>query len=43
MYSFSGNKTVVGGVDDFHAYRKGRSDGAIPAGDLIGIIEGGVN
>lgn len=35
MYSFSGNKTVVNGVDDLYAYLKGRSDGAIPAGDLM--------
>ncbi|EGW21491.1 c-type cytochrome [Methylobacter tundripaludum] len=35
MYSFSGNKTVVDGVDDLYVYLKGRSDGAIPAGDLM--------
>ena len=34
MYSYSGNKTVVDGVDDLYTYLKGRSDGAIPAGDL---------
>ena len=34
MYSFSGNKMVVDGSDDLYAYLKGRSDGAIPAGDL---------
>lgn len=34
MYSFSGNKIVVNGIDDLYAYLKGRSDGAIPAGDL---------
>ncbi|MFZ2170632.1 MAG: c-type cytochrome [Methylococcaceae bacterium] len=34
MVSFSGNKTVVDGIDDLYAYLKGRSDGAIPAGDL---------
>ena len=34
MYSFSGNKIVVDGIDDLYAYLKGRSDGAIPAGDL---------
>ena len=34
MVSFSGNKTVVDGLDDLYAYLKGRSDGAIPAGDL---------
>lgn len=34
MYSYSGNKTVVDGVDDLYVYLKGRSDGAIPAGDL---------
>lgn len=34
MYSFRGNKMVVDGIDDLYAYLKGRSDGAIPAGDL---------
>jgi len=34
MYSFSNNKVVVDGLDDLYAYLKGRSDGAIPAGDL---------
>ncbi len=34
MYSFAGNKTVVDGIDDLYAYLKGRSDGAIPPGDL---------
>ena len=34
MYSFSGNKMVVDGINDLYAYLKGRSDGAIPAGDL---------
>ena len=34
MYSFSGNKMVVDGSGDLYAYLKGRSDGAIPAGDL---------
>jgi mono/diheme cytochrome c family protein len=37
MYSFRGNKTVVDGIDDLYAYLKGRSDGAIPAGDLTVI------
>jgi mono/diheme cytochrome c family protein len=35
MYSYRGNKTVVDGIGDLYAYLKGRSDGAIPAGDLI--------
>ena len=34
MYSFSGNKMVVDGINDLYGYLKGRSDGAIPAGDL---------
>lgn len=34
MYSFKSNKMVVDGIDDLYAYLKGRSDGAIPAGDL---------
>ena len=35
MYSFSGNKVVVDGSDDLYAYLKGRSDGVVPAGDLM--------
>ncbi len=34
MYSFSGNKMVVDGIDDLYVYLKGRSDEASPAGDL---------
>ena len=34
MYSFSGNKMVVDRIDVLYVYLKGRSDGAIPAGDL---------
>ena len=34
-FSFSANKTVVEGVDDLYAYLKGRSNGVVPAGDLI--------
>jgi len=34
MYSFKSNKMVVDGIDDLYAYLKGRSDGAVPAGDL---------
>jgi mono/diheme cytochrome c family protein len=39
MYSFRGNKTVVDGIDDLYAYLKGRSDGAIPAGDLTELAQ----
>jgi|GEM_PF-575297 len=39
MYSYSGNKTVVDGIDDLYAYLKGRSDGAIPAGDLTELAQ----
>ncbi|MDD2658696.1 MAG: cytochrome c [Methylococcales bacterium] len=39
MYSYSGNKTVVDGINDLYAYLKGRSDGAIPAGDLSELVQ----
>jgi mono/diheme cytochrome c family protein len=39
MYSYSGNKTVVDGINDLYAYLKGRSDGAIPAGDLTEFVQ----
>ena len=35
MYSFRGNKVVVDGADDLYIYLKGRSNGVVPAGDLI--------
>jgi mono/diheme cytochrome c family protein len=34
MPAFSGNKAVVDGIDGLYAYLKGRSDGAIPVGEL---------
>lgn len=34
MPAFNGNKAVVDGIDGLYAYLKGRSDGAIPAGEL---------
>ena len=39
MYSYSANKTVVVGINDLYAYLKGRSDGAIPAGDLTELAQ----
>jgi len=39
MYSYNANKTVVDGIDDLYAYLKGRSDGAIPAGDLTELAQ----
>jgi len=39
MYSYRGNKTVVDGIDDLYAYLKGRSNGAIPAGDLTELAQ----
>lgn len=35
MYSFRDNKTVVEGINDLYTYLKGRSEGTIPAGDLV--------
>ncbi|MGI9211451.1 MAG: c-type cytochrome [Methylococcaceae bacterium] len=34
MPAFQGNKAVVDGIDGLYGYLKGRSDGAIPAGEL---------
>lgn len=34
MPAFKGNKAVVDGIDGLYAYLKGRSDGAIPPGEL---------
>ncbi|CAI8958846.1 Cbb3-type cytochrome c oxidase subunit III [Methylocaldum szegediense] len=34
MPAYKGNKAVVDNIDGLYAYIKGRSDGAIPAGDL---------
>ena len=34
MPAFQGNQAVVQGIDGLYAYLKGRSDGAIPAGEL---------
>jgi mono/diheme cytochrome c family protein len=35
MPAYKGNKAVVDNIDGLYAYLKGRSDGAIPAGDLL--------
>ncbi|HYE36287.1 cytochrome c [Methylocaldum sp.] len=35
MPAYKANKAVVDNMDGLNAYLKGRSDGAIPAGDLV--------
>jgi mono/diheme cytochrome c family protein len=35
MPAYKGNKAVVDNIDGLYAYLKGRSDGAIPAGELV--------
>jgi len=37
MPAYKGNKAVVDNMDGLYAYLKGRSDGAIPAGDLVEV------
>jgi mono/diheme cytochrome c family protein len=35
MPAYKGNKAVVDNIDGLYGYLKGRSDGAIPAGELV--------